>query len=163
ASPLEALRNSALGKRLLDGADTLFQTHLDAYPQRKDAARINHDVLEWLSQRAERPFFVFLNYYDAHDPYLLPAGFDRHFGLKPETPSDHVTLCDWHKLDKLELPPRHRDLGRDAYDDCIAYLDDQLGRLLDELDRRGLLRDTLVIITSDHGENLGEHQLYGHA
>src|SRR5262249_8676817 len=51
----------------------------------------------------------------------------------------------------------------DCYDDCIAFLDQQLGRLLDELQRRGLLADTDVIITSDHGEAFGDHAIFGHA
>src|SRR5262249_49445167 len=49
------------------------------------------------------------------------------------------------------------DLARDAYDDCIAELDEQLGRLMDELDRRRILEHTWVIITADHGESFGEH------
>ena len=55
---------------------------------------------------------------------------------------------------------RQRDLAmaRDCYDDCIAFLDDQLGRLLDELRGQGLLDNTLVIITSDHGESFGDHR-----
>ena len=53
-------------------------------------------------------------------------------------------------------------MARDAYDSCLAYLDEQLGLLFDELERRGLLDDTLVVITSDHGEGLGEHELFDH-
>jgi arylsulfatase A-like enzyme len=53
-------------------------------------------------------------------------------------------------------------MARDGYDDCITFLDDQLGRLLEELSGRGLLDNTVVIITSDHGESLGEHGLYLH-
>jgi arylsulfatase A-like enzyme len=53
-------------------------------------------------------------------------------------------------------------LVQDAYDDCIAYLDRQVGSLLDELDRRGVLRNTVVIITSDHGEEFGEHGVFNH-
>jgi arylsulfatase A-like enzyme len=54
-------------------------------------------------------------------------------------------------------------MARDCYDDCVAYLDAQLGRLLDELERRGLLADTDVIITSDHGEGFAEHGYVGHS
>ena len=54
-------------------------------------------------------------------------------------------------------------MARDCYHDCIAFLDDQLGRLLDELQGRGLLGNTDVIITSDHGEEFGEHLFFGHA
>ena len=53
-------------------------------------------------------------------------------------------------------------LARDAYDNCLAYLDEQLGELFDELQRRGELDRTWVIVTSDHGEGLGEHDLFDH-
>jgi arylsulfatase A-like enzyme len=50
----------------------------------------------------------------------------------------------------------------DVYDDCIAYLDRRLGILLQELGRRGVLDDMLVIVTADHGEHLGDHLLFFH-
>src|SRR3979411_2606482 len=71
-------------------------------------------------------------------------------------------LMDYWDLDKTKLGARDVALARDSYDDCIAYLDRQVGSLLDELDRRGVLRDTLVIITSDHGEEFGEHGVFNH-
>jgi arylsulfatase A-like enzyme len=104
-----------------------------------------------------------LNLLDAHSPYVPPAGFDRHFGVKPESRADLSTLDRWFTLDKEELGPRDHQLASDAYDDCLAYLDEQLGRLFDELDRRGLLGNTLVVVTADHGEDFGEHGLYCHA
>jgi arylsulfatase A-like enzyme len=51
---------------------------------------------------------------------------------------------------------------RDAYESAISYLDDRLGRLFDELDRQGVTRDTVIIVTSDHGEQFGEHNLVEH-
>ena len=54
-------------------------------------------------------------------------------------------------------------MARDCYHDCVAFLDEQLGRLLDELQGQGLLGNTDVIITSDHGEEFGEHAFFGHA
>ena len=65
-------------------------------------------------------------------------------------------------IDKLTLPQHYLTMARDAYDDCLAYLDEQLGVLFDELHHRALLDDTLVVITSDHGEGLGEHDLFDH-
>ena len=107
---------------------------------------------------------MFLNYFDAHDPYFPPRGADGHFGLKPSTPSERATIRDWtHQPRQGEAPPSTTKLARDCYDDCLAYLDDQLGRLFNELDTRGVLENTLVIITSDHGENFGEHAgIFGH-
>ena len=53
-------------------------------------------------------------------------------------------------------------MAADVYDDCISYLDRRLGMLLQELSRRGVLDNTLVIVTSDHGEHLGDHLLFFH-
>ena len=106
---------------------------------------------------------MFLNYLDTHTPYLLPPGARHRFGVNPETKEDFLdVLMDWGLLDKQRLPRRYWSLARDAYDNCVAYLDEQLGALFDELQRRGILDRTLVIITSDHGEGLGEHGLFMH-
>ncbi len=159
-SPAAALRCSEVGGRLLRLAGT---GSLAAF-QRKYAERINRDFLGWLSRReGDRPFFAFLNYIDAHDPYLLPDGSDHRFGPGPTTATDYATLAAWSLLDKTLLREREVALARDAYDDCLAALDEQLGRLFDALRERGVFKNTLVIVTSDHGEHLGEHRLYGHA
>jgi arylsulfatase A-like enzyme len=129
-----------------------------------DAGSINREFLDWLSQRREpaRPFFAFLNYLDAHTMYLLPPGTPYHFGRPPKTEADIQVFIDWFNLDKLMLPPYYINLVRDCYDSCLGYLDEQLGELFDELKRRGVLDRTLVIVTSDHGEGLGEHNLFFH-
>jgi len=132
---------------------------------RKNAGVIDRGFLDWLAHRREpaRPFFAFLNFYDAHAPYVLPGGAEYRFGLKPQRPADFSFLVEyWQALDKLTLRPVYRNLARDSYDNCVAYLDEQLGKLFDELARRGVLDRTLVIVTSDHGEGLGEHDLFDH-
>ncbi len=130
----------------------------------KNASQVNRQFLDWLSSTPDqrRPFFAFLNYMDAHDGYVLPTGFEWRFGERPKTKQDAHVIADWFYLDKTRLSEREVDMGRDAYDNCIAYLDDQLGKLFDELTRRGVLDQTLVILTADHGENFGEHGLFGH-
>ena len=75
----------------------------------------------------ERPFFAFLNYFDAHDPYISAAGAPRHFGLRPETAQEVAALRDWLHVDKTKVPSRLLQMAIDGYDDGIAYLDDQLG------------------------------------
>jgi arylsulfatase A-like enzyme len=143
-------------------------SHLSPYLMgylKKDGASINRDFLDWLSHRPQpaRPFFAFLNYFDAHNPYLLPTGARYRFGMKPLKPADFVFLGTyWDLVDKLTLRPVYRTLGRDSYDNCVAYLDERLGDLIDELQRRGVLDHTLLIVTSDHGEGMGEHGLYEH-
>ena len=131
---------------------------------RISAESINQKFVGWLSQRRQtgRPFFAFLNYFDAHSPYVLPLSAPQPFGLRPQTSTDIQVLDGWGDLDKRQLHPHFRTLARDAYDNCLAYLDQQLGELFDELRRRGELDRTLVIVTSDHGEGLGEHDLFDH-
>ena len=68
----------------------------------------------------------------------------------------------WSVIDKTQLPKHYRTLARDCYDNCLAYLDERLGELFDDLQRRGVLDRTLVVITGDHGEGLGEHDLFEH-
>jgi arylsulfatase A-like enzyme len=132
--------------------------------QSRGAREINGALLDWLGRRRrDRPFFAFLNYFDAHAPYIAPAGYQGRFGMRPRTPGDYRVLVDFTTMDKNRITKRDVWLARDCYHDCIAFLDDQLGRLLDELQGRGLLGDTDVIITSDHGEEFGEHLYFGHA
>lgn len=120
----------------------------------KNAEEINRSFLAWLSRRGRNPFFVFLNYMDAHEPYLPPQPFDAMFtSKKPADPRIRVGY---------QYTPEETREMKDAYESAIAYLDHQLGLLFDELEKRGLLANTLVIITSDHGEEFGEHGLMNH-
>jgi arylsulfatase A-like enzyme len=132
---------------------------------RKDARIINRALLDWLSQRREpqRPFFAFVNYVDAHSPYLLPPGVPDRLGSPRMSDADMRLLAEsWTDANRQRFPQAARRLVRDAYDGCLAYLDDRLGELIDDLERRGVLDETLVIITADHGEGLGEHDLFDH-
>ncbi len=131
--------------------------------QSRDAGAINRAFFDWLSRERGRgrPFFAFLNYLDAHEPFLPPAG-GVHFGLVPDSPGESRMLLEYWDRDKLRLSEHDVELARDAYEDCIAALDRQVGSLLEELERRGLLGQTVVIITSDHGEQFGEHGVFNH-
>ncbi|TDI93025.1 MAG: DUF229 domain-containing protein [Caldithrix sp.] len=121
---------------------------------RKSAADINQSFLNWRSGHKDRPFFAFLNYFDAHDPYIAPQPFELKFGTqKPKLP----TIVHDRKYKAREI----RQL-LDAYDSCIAYLDNEIGLLLDELKEQDVLKNTVVIVTSDHGEQFGEHGLMYH-
>jgi arylsulfatase A-like enzyme len=114
----------------------------------RDAGTISRLALSWLeSVRGERPFFLVLNYMDAHEPCFPPAPFDREFG--PRQPVD-------------PLEPEKRDWSL-VYDRALRYADSEVGRLLSWLVERGLFDRTAVIITSDHGEAFGDHDYWGHA
>ncbi len=131
---------------------------------KKHAGLVNREFLDWLSRRPNprRPFFAFLNYFDAHSPYVLPRGAQYRFGQRPRTGADFKFLEFWGDVDKARLQKRHQTFIVDCYDNCISYLDERLGELFGELQRRGVLEETLLVVTADHGEGLGEHGLFDH-
>ncbi len=155
----ETLRCSTLGRSLMD----LARLPLATARGRKTAGQINSDFLGWLSENEDgRPFFVFLNYFDAHTPYIVPESWAGLSGRRAYTPAEVALLRNWESRLKKDVPESEATLLTDAYDDCINYIDCQIGKLMDALESRALLGNTLVIITSDHGEGLGEHGLFGH-
>jgi arylsulfatase A-like enzyme len=160
-SPGEFVNTSTLAKWL--GNQKWVRGLLDHYNLygRKSAADVNEAFLRWQAGRGDRPFFAFLNYLDAHDPYLPPPPFRGRFG-PALTPRERALMTDWWPCHKLKLTRPQIDLAMRAYDSCIASLDHHIGLLLDELDRRGVLDNTVVILTADHGEHFGEHDLMLH-
>lgn len=132
--------------------------------QSRGAPGIDAAFLGWLERRRpDRPFFAFLNYYDAHDPYIPPPGRAGRFGIRPRTPGEYHFLFDYMGMPNKATISRDVQMARDCYDDGIAFLDLRLGRLLGELQRRGVLDDTVVIVTGDHGEGFGDHGTFGHS
>lgn len=164
-SPGELFLNTGLG-RYLEHRRSLRRL-LDFYDDfgRKHADRVNREILAWLGQGRSRPFFVFANYFDAHEPYLPPPEFEKRFASATPRPffdTDQDIRGARRVLTKQNLTPAQVRRVRESYEAAIAALDDQVGRLLDTLRLRGLLRNTLVIVTSDHGEQFGRHGLFSH-
>jgi arylsulfatase A-like enzyme len=119
-------------------------------------------VLEKVQGRG--PFFLFLNYMDAHYPYLPPEPYDRFGGKRPGV----RPVAEYNEL-KNSVNAGRRHAGKDEqdslianYDGGIAYMDSEIGRLMDRLRAMNLYDDALIIVTSDHGEAFGEHDLVGH-
>ncbi|MGQ0723287.1 MAG: sulfatase, partial [Candidatus Eiseniibacteriota bacterium] len=132
----------------------------------RDARDINAAVLPLLDRFAERgaPFFLFVNYMDAHLPLIPPEPFDTLWPGKDET----FTTDRYYEILRSvirgdgALPDAVRDHLVSQYDGAIAYVDSEIGALIRELGRRGLWDDTLFIVTSDHGEAFGENSLLNH-
>jgi arylsulfatase A-like enzyme len=154
-SPGEMLRSTSLLRAVVNRQKWRHALRLDQPLGRKHAPQVEREFLNWLDRDRNRPFFAFLNVFDAHGPYLPPAPFDTLFGPKLE--GRNPTM-----LEGRQYTPREVQAELDAYEGGIAWVDYRLGILLDELERRGVLRNTLVVITSDHGEEFGEHGLFTH-
>ncbi len=156
------LRSCMLTRRITDSRLLRALTGSDQVLGRKPAATVNAEFLAWLDGVGTRPFFGFLNYYDAHDPYLPPEEwFQRIAGYaRPNQLSPLRRLGVRQRKDRMR--PEDIALERDSYDASIAWLDAEIGRLLDELERRGLRDKTIIVLTSDHGEEFGEHGVFLH-
>jgi arylsulfatase A-like enzyme len=132
--------------------------------------RLAEDVIDgflrWRQRTAGsgRPYFAFLNLYEAHAPFLPPEPYRGQFGASDaRLPALTLGKMNGGALRPGEpLTPAELEDEQRAYDGGIAYLDAQIGRLLAILESEGELGSTAVVITSDHGEHFGEFGLRSH-
>jgi len=127
-------------------------------------------VLERCAKRKDRPFFLAVGFFRPHTPYVAPK--EPYFGWYPEKEMRVVAnvqedqsdipaagLASYKKeQDKLTDDLRRQSLQ--AYYACISFMDAQVGRVIDSLDRLGLAENTIIVFTSDHGYHTGEHGLW---
>jgi arylsulfatase A-like enzyme len=117
------------------------------------------------SRDPARPFFAFINYMDAHMPYAPPEPYLSRYLERGTDPGWAFELgqIKWSEYYRGR-PYTQRDLEAlsDLYDAGLAHLSSEVGRLLQMAEQRGLFDQTLILITSDHGEHFGENGLLGH-
>lgn len=126
-------------------------------------------------ESANKPFFLAVGFIKPHSPYIAPK---KYFDLYPEVDLASKT---WFPIDapafaghgsgelrrytdqpaRGVIPDRNQVRLRQAYFACISYVDAQVGRVLDQLDRSGLRDNTIVVLFGDHGYHLGEQGLWG--
>jgi arylsulfatase A-like enzyme len=141
-------------KRRRDGAAYLLERRGD---------HTVDDALHWLDARdGDRPWFAWVHLFDAHGPYLPPQPFDTRYyaGADPKDPTNK-SMEAAHEHMQPYLRASLRGITDTAYvkamyDGEVAYADAQLARLLTWLDDSGAAANTIVVVTADHGEGLGE-------
>ena len=126
-------------------------------------------VLERCAKRKDRPFFLAVGFFRPHTPYVSPKSY---FDLYPEA---DMPVVHGVKEDQADIPPAGlgsykkeqdkltddlRRKCRQAYYASISFMDAQVGRVVDALDRLGLADNTIIVFTSDHGYHMGEHGLW---
>ncbi len=152
----------------------------------ESAEEVTPLALDWIRRHgAEENWFLHVNYWDPHTPYRAPEEFGNPFKdaplpawLTPEVLEAHRAGVGPHGAREINMYdastnpryPRHpgelrdmEDVRRmiDGYDCGVRYMDTHIGQLLEALDAEGALDDLVVIISADHGENLGEQGLWG--
>jgi arylsulfatase len=126
-----------------------------------NATLVTDQGLRWLKSRdAGKPFFLWLHYMDPHGPYLPPPEYKRLFEGQHRNVRVPSHLLPKYQ-EQMRLDEVTYDLGHynAQYDREIRYLDDELGRLFAALDELGI-GDSLIVLTADHGESMGEHKYY---
>lgn len=154
-SPLELARLNSLTSKIVLGTPPWYI---------RPASDLVGQCLDWFDERKPgRPFFAFLNLLDPHFPYRVQ---DPRFDEFSDLPQDQRRqIRDRWAADPDSYKPNdpvELKLAIDTYDASIKYMDHQIGRLLDHLESAGVLRNTLVILSNDHGEHFNERGLSLH-
>ena len=151
--------NAGPRQNLDRGFDSFFD-HVTHYWSADNTRTVPIDsVLEWAERHRQRSFFLYVHTAEPHSPYLPPEEFRGHFGvtydpkLLPSGAADRF---------KQRIQKGLRDQMVSLYDEEILYADAQLARLLERLEQAGLADDLVVVVTSDHGEEFGQHGKWRH-
>jgi arylsulfatase A-like enzyme len=133
----------------------------------KGARLTNEKIRAWLKEgrNPDKPFFAFVNYMEPHLPYNPPSPYNRFFMSRRNSPSrvgQSGKNSNAPKTDNDQRRWEEIEVLRALYDGEVRYLDDRIADLVDFVKSMGILDDTVIIITSDHGDSLGEHDHFGH-
>jgi len=139
------------------------------------AGEITRRAVRWMKNNRSGNFFLWLHYFEPHQPYRPPLRFKNEFTanidkgkqarlvkILDRERTNHEAYGDIGGITKFGMVDGRRELDFyiGLYDAEIKYADEQIGVLLDELKKMGLEENTLIILSADHGEGLGEHNLY---
>ncbi|OYR52058.1 hypothetical protein DJ73_11640 [Halorubrum sp. Ea1] len=151
---VRSLRDDAPIKSLLNAVDHLYRKQRSRLETGPDSEALVEQFLEWQAEVTE-PWAACLNLMDAHFPYEPAEGYDRwgddmlrslHSEFDKPPANEFIQGRPWWQLEAFE----------NLYDGAILELDAHLERIVSGLKRAGVHDDTLVVITSDHGEGFGE-------
>jgi arylsulfatase A-like enzyme len=117
----------------------------------RTADQVTENAVNWIRKVKDNNFFLFLNYFDAHAPYMPPKQYDV-FTQKAVNFSNELSNKEGSIL----------HVYNSRYDGEILYMDYHIGQLFKMLKSENLFDNTLFVVTSDHGELIGEHGLFGH-
>jgi len=125
-------------------------------------------ALDWIKQHKNNSFFAWIHYMSAHAPYAPPAPYNKIFINDDYSVQDKESLKMVDDITGLGGIPRHVAMGNitdkdfyiSLYDGAISFADYQVGRLLKGIEELGIADNTLIILSTDHGEALGEHGYY---
>lgn len=125
-------------------------------------------LTKWLDKRDKnRPYLAFINYMEAHRPFIPPARYRKRMMSQEDVNRSFKVDRSWipmwaYTFGLHEYTEKELEIMAATYDACLAELDDMFKSLMTNLEARGELENTVVILTADHGEHLGEHHMLDH-
>jgi len=125
------------------------------------ADRVTRPGLNWIRERDEEPWFAFLHYLEPHAPYMPPQPFRSQL-QRHEAPLQTGDLPFLRNMRDGVPPIEMRETIIDLYDGNLAYVDAEVGALVDSLKADGQWEDTIMVLLSDHGEGFWQHRTKGH-
>ena len=121
---------------------------------------VTSKAISFVQQNRKNPFFLFAHYFDPHYYYMLHKQYDYYPSYKGAVRSGHPILDLWRRRNKLSKDDIKYLVS--LYDSEIAFTDQHVGQLLAEVRKQGLYDDSIIIVTSDHGEEFMERGWVGH-
>jgi choline-sulfatase len=135
-----------------------------------EAEHVFGDALAWVTERKQatdaKPFFLYLQTIDPHVTYKAPLEYvQKYHAEKYDGPlGPTIDAVELQNLSSGKLAPTERDVAwlRATYNAEVTYHDEHMGKFFDQLQTMGLLEDTMIVITNDHGEEINDHGKFGH-
>ena len=136
--------------------------HFDASFYEERDTNVVSASIDWIRENRNTKFFAYCHIMSPHQPYPYYRGKFLSKAITPNEISKTLKKIDMGATNKKDLIQRQLQIIHGLYDSKLNHTDRHIGRLYNELEKLGLAQNTLFIITSDHGENLGEHEKLFH-
>jgi len=159
-----------ISQHFLKGMSANLYQGFDIYDSRCDedkhrlttrtAGSVTSAAIKWIRQNQKQPLFIWLVYFDPHNPYFAPEGFRDYYNEKEEFSID--VMAEHAQYNNLPPGERKRFLIN-AYDEEVRYFDHEVGKIFAYLKHLGQYDNSIIILTADHGEELGDNEdVWGH-
>jgi arylsulfatase A-like enzyme len=137
----------------------IFERILPKLPAQTDAASVNSFLLPWLREHRNNSFFLWLHYYDPHEPFTPPPPYDTMYWEKNRevTKLQYSTQFMDIFRNQHNLTPDEIERVISLYDGEVTFVDCAIGEVMRELEALGIRDNSFLIVTADHGEQLYEH------
>lgn len=136
--------------------ENLNEKEINRNLNERSAENLVIPAIKWIKQNRNKKFFLWIHFIDPHGPYNPPKEYSKKFRSEVKNEIDIELISDYQRRGNLHDANRYIDL----YDGEIAFMDENVGKLLSSISANVTKRKNLIIFTADHGESLGEHNDY---